>query len=191
MIRNLYGLVRILRDCSLIPHSCVCLAKVWRDEFQMLESFEVTMTELFFCQKEDYALPQMLIDTDGLKAKFLPVSAASNWIADENAGLAAWMESLEAEAQWLAGCVFVQGINALSGCEQLITVSAETQDGVLTRSHHTGISLCQWEASHCSFSFLTFEFVYRVLLKGGVVRGKMFSVGRWHESLTDVTFVSV
>lgn len=44
----------------------------------MLESFEVTMTELFFCQKEDYALPQMLIDTDGLKAKFLPVGAASN-----------------------------------------------------------------------------------------------------------------
>lgn len=146
--------MRILRDWSLISRSCVCLTKVWRDEFQILESFEVTMTELFFCQKEDYALPQMLIDTDGLKAKFLPVSAASNWIADENAGLAAWMKSLEAEAQWLAGCAFVQGINALSGCEQLITVSTETQDGVLTSSHHTGISLCVSEKLHTAVSLL-------------------------------------
>jgi len=47
----------------------------------------------------------------------------------------------EAEAQWLAGCVFVQSINALFGDRQLIIASTETQEGVLTRSHPAGISM--------------------------------------------------
>lgn len=63
------------------------------------------------------------------------------------------MQRLEAGAQWLADCVFVQGINALFGRERLIIASTETQDSVLARSHQTGISMLFSEQLHTQQPF--------------------------------------